>query len=231
MPANSASGTTGGDRDLAGVGALVADRARCRMLVALADGRSLPAGRLAIEADVSAATASSHLSKLVAGGLLMVDSVGRSRQYRLAGPDVADLLEALERLAPALAVRSLEQSRQTRAWRQARVCYDHVAGALGVDILQVMLDRGHITPDRSRLTDEGSAFLTELGVVVPASRQPVRHHADSTEGRPHLSGAVGRGLLTRFVALGWLERRPNQRLHLTDDGRQGFANQFSVEME
>jgi len=104
------SRTVGGDRDLASVGALVADRAKCQILVALAaDGGALPAGRLAAVAEVSASTASGHLHKLVAGGLLMVENAGRLRNYRLADPEiVADLIEILERLAPTLRVDEVE---------------------------------------------------------------------------------------------------------------------------
>jgi DNA-binding transcriptional ArsR family regulator len=232
----------GGDRDLASVGALVADRARCRILVALADGRPLPAGRLAAEAGVSAATASSHLHKLVAGGLLEVESVGRHRNYRLTDPEVAVLIEALERLAPALPVRSLGQSQQARSWRQARVCYDHVAGTLGVELMRALVEQGHVGldddaagagPGRERysVTTGGRAFLETLGVTVPPSRQPVRHHLDSTEDGSHLSGALGRALLARFVDLGWLQRHRNRRLHITPEGRSGFDQQLGVPLD
>ena len=107
------SRTVGGDRDLASVGALVADRAKCQILVALAaDGGALPAGRLAAVAEVSASTASGHLHKLVAGGLLMVENAGRLRNYRLADPEiVADLIEILERLPPCRSSHSGRASR------------------------------------------------------------------------------------------------------------------------
>lgn len=101
----------------------------------------MPAGVLAAEAGVTPATASSHLHKLTAGGLLAVEAAGRRRNYRLAGPDVGVLVEALERLAPALPVRSLEQSERARAHREARVCYDHVAGRLGVEMMHAMVER------------------------------------------------------------------------------------------
>jgi predicted transcriptional regulator len=206
------------------------------MLLALGDGRALSAGGLAAEAGVSAATASSHLHKLTAGGLLAVEAAGRRRNYRLAGPEVAVLIEALERLAPALPVRSLVQSQRARAWREARVCYDHVAGRLGVEVMRVMVERGHLEPAgeadggevRYAITAEGGAFLEALGVTVPPSRRPVRHHGDSTEEGPHLSGALGRALLARFVELGWLQRQKKQRLQITPDGVTGFDLQFGL---
>jgi DNA-binding transcriptional ArsR family regulator len=212
----------------------VSDQARCRILLALGDGQALPASWLAAEAGVSAATASSHLHKLTAGGLLTVEAVGRRRNYRLAGPEVAVLIEALERLAPALPVRSLEQSQRARARREARVCYDHVAGRLGVEIMRAMVERGHLEPAggaaageiRYAITAEGGAFLEGLGVTIPPSRRPVRHHVDSTEEGPHLSGALGRALLARFVELGWVRRQHKQRLLITPDGLTGFSEQF-----
>jgi DNA-binding transcriptional ArsR family regulator len=238
------SRSTGGDRDLASVGALVADRAKCQMLVALAaDGGALPAGRLAAQAEVSASTASGHLHKLVAGGLLVVENVGRHRNYRLANPEVvAALIETLEQLAPALPIQSLGQSQQARAWRQARVCYDHIAGTLGVELMRALVERGHVGPvheaarvdpdrDQYAITSEGWAFFETLSVVVPSSRQPVRHHKDSIEDGSHLSGALGRGLLTRFVDLGWLQRHQNRRLHITPEGRKGFDQQFGVSLD
>jgi DNA-binding transcriptional ArsR family regulator len=238
------SRSTGGDRDLASVGALVADRAKCQILVALAaDGGALPAGRLAAQAEVSASTASGHLNKLVAGGLLVVENAGRNRNYRLADPEVvADLIETLERLAPALPIQSLRQSQQAQAWRQARVCYDHIAGILGIELMRTLVERGHVgpvqaaapvDPDRVQysITSAGWAFFETLGVVVPASRQPVRHHRDSIEDGSHLSGALGRALLTRFVELGWLQRHQNRRLHITPAGREGLTQQFEISLD
>ena len=177
-----------GEADIAAVGALVADPSRSRMLLALGDGRALPAGRLASEAGVSAATASSHLAKLSDAGLLVVEAYGRHRYYRLAGPEVADLIEALQRLAPVAPVRSLRQGTRARALRDARTCYDHLAGRLAVEIMASLIARGHLAggdgtfdPAAARgdtragagrdvdyeLTAEGAAFLEDLGVVAP----------------------------------------------------------------
>jgi hypothetical protein len=208
------------------------------MLLALGDGRALPASGLAAEAGVSPATASSHLHKLTAGGLLVVEAAGRRRNYRLAGPEVGVLIEALERLAPALPVRSLEQSQRARAWREARVCYDHIAGRLGVEMMRAMVERGHLEPAggtsdsevRYLITAQGCAFLEQLGVVVPPSRRPVRHHSDSTEESPHLSGALGRALLARFVELGWVRRQKKQRVQVTPDGVTGFAQELGIDL-
>ena len=134
-----------GDADLAAVGALVADPGRCRILLALDDGRALPASTLAAEAGVTAATASSHLRKLTTAGLLAVETHGRYRYYRLAGPTVARLIEALGTLSPAAQIRSLRQDTRAAALRRARTCYDHLAGRLGVALMAAFLDRGWMT--------------------------------------------------------------------------------------
>jgi DNA-binding transcriptional ArsR family regulator len=173
-----------GDADLASVGALLAEPARTKVLLALSDGRSLPASMLAAEAGVSASTASHHLARLVDGGLINVATRGRHRYYALAGPDVADLLEAVARVAPAQPIMSLREGtrahalRYARAGEAARACRDwteqrsHIAGPLGRALLGGFLELGWLERDvKTRalhLTRAGrSALPAELGVPLP----------------------------------------------------------------
>src|SRR5262245_43459123 len=162
--------------DIAAVGALVADRSRCAILSALCDGRALPASRLASEAGVSAATASSHLGKLTDAGLIVVEAHGRHRYYRLAGPDVARLLETLQQFAPATPVRSLREGTRAYALREARTCYDHLAGRLGVELMAALLARGYLAggDGAGRADLEGDALsrssppvASDLGSFAP----------------------------------------------------------------
>ena len=242
---------TGGDVDMAAVGELLADRSRCRMLLALADGRALPASVLASEAGVAPSTASGHLARLTGRGLTEVVATGKYRYYRLAGPEVARLVEVLGRIAPARPVRSLREGTRAHALRMARRCYDHLAGRLGVAVTDALRDRawiegsdgtvdpteraGHQLPGRLpedgayRLTDAGRDGLAGLGVPVPAGLTAVRCCVDWTEQRHHLAGPLAEGLLTRFDADGWLRSTPGHRaLRVTDDGVAGLAASLGV---
>jgi DNA-binding transcriptional ArsR family regulator len=239
-----------GDADVAAIGALLGDRGRCRVLMALNDGRALPATVLAAEADVSPSTASSHLRKLVDAGLLAVEAHGRNRYYRLAGPRVGQLLETLTQLAPAQPIRSLRDGMRAHALRRARTCYDHLAGRLGVELMRAMIARGHLAggngvfdPGSARrdgrrgygrdvddhLTPEGRLFLDEFGVTMPAKRPLVRYCIDWSEQSHHLAGAVGRGLHDRLGDLGWIRRSKTSRaVHVTEAGHDGLREVFRI---
>src|SRR3954470_18635049 len=137
------------DTDIAPAAALMADPTRAAILRALLPDRPLAAGELARLAGASAATPSFHLSKLLDGGMIAVARQGRHRYYRLAGHEVATVIEALALISPALPVRSLRQSRAAAALTQARTCYDHLAGRAGVELLDSLVGRGLIEPDHS----------------------------------------------------------------------------------
>jgi DNA-binding transcriptional ArsR family regulator len=244
-----------GDADIARIGALVADPARARVLMALGDGRGLPATVLADEAGVAASTASAHLGKLVKGGLLTVERHGRHRYFRIAGPEVADLLEALARVSPPAPVRSLRQGTRAQAVRFARTCYDHLAGVLGTGLMAAMLERellagGDGTFDRRaanadrlaapgfdfdyRLTPRGVEHLKEFGIdfeALPRRRPLIRYCVDWSEQRHHLAGSLGAAMSDRMFELGWLHRaRRSRAVQITDDGADGLARSFGIEL-
>ncbi len=221
------------DADIAKVAALIADPTRAAVLTALLDGRALAAGELARLAGVSPATASSHLARLLAGGLVTVATQGRHRYYRLSGPEVAEVLEVLARVSPRPAVRSLRQSRQARLLEEARTCYDHLAGRAGVELLTHLVEAGHLVgQDAFELTAAGEAALAELGVDVAAARASRRRFApaclDWTERRPHLAGALGAAVTRSLLERDWYRRGSARRvLEVTDLGRKGLAAMFS----
>ena len=244
-----------GDADLSRIGDLFADRARSRILMALDSGRELSAGLLAEEAGVSRSTASAHLKRLTDGGLIAVRTHGRHRHYRLAGPQVADLIERmLELRPPAEPVASLRATTRAAQLRLARTCYDHLAGRLGVELMRSLLDHRYLTggdgrfrPDAAdrdrpaghghdidyRLTRTGRDFLDHLGVALSATgRRLVGYCVDWTETRHHLAGQVGRGLCERFLTDGWIERRGVHRaVRITPAGADAFDRHFGLPPE
>jgi DNA-binding transcriptional ArsR family regulator len=244
-----------GDADIASIGALVADRGRARILLALGDGRALPASVLADEAGVAASTASAHLSRLLKGGMLRVERHGRHRYFRLAGPEVAELIEALARISPPTPVRSLKQGSKAHAVRFARTCYDHLAGMLGTKLMEALLERELLTggqgvfdPDAAqddrlaapgsdldyRLTRAGVRELKTFGIdfdSLPARRPLVRYCVDWSEQRHHLAGSLGAAIAARMIELGWIRRAQSSRaVHVSDDGYAGLREQFGLEL-
>jgi DNA-binding transcriptional ArsR family regulator len=232
--------------EIAPVAALMGDPARAAMLTALLDERPLAAGELANLAGVSPATASSHLARLLDGGLVSVVRQGRHRYYRLAGHDVAEAIEGLSRLVAPAPVRSLRQSRQAAALAQARTCYDHLAGQAGVALLDALLARrilvvcgaqepavpqAQVTPADFDVTAAGESVLEAFGVHVFSLRRSRRRFAGScldwTERRPHLNGALGAAITARLLERGWIERGLHRRaVRVTPAGRQGLAATF-----
>jgi DNA-binding transcriptional ArsR family regulator len=245
-----------GDANIAAVAGLIGDRTRARVLLALGDGRALAASVLAHEAGVSASTVSGHLAKLLDAGLLSVESHGRHRYYRLAGPQVARLLESLAEVSPASPVTSLRQGTRANALRGGRYCYDHLAGRLGVRIMRSLLDRGVLTGgdghfDRGRavtdrlsaaghdldyrLTPAGETWIEGFGVDLDslrARRRPlIRYCTDWTEQQHHLAGALGAALAEQMVGRGWIERARNGRaVTLTDAGVRGLHERLDLEI-
>jgi len=240
-----------GDVEISEIGTLLADRARCRVLMALNDGRALAASVLADEAGVARSTASGHLGKLTDAGLLRVETHGRHRYYRLAGAEVGELLEKLTQMAPTRPVRSLREGSRAQQLRAARTCYDHLAGRLGVSLMTALLDRGFLIGGDGRFHPEhnggdrvagygrdveyalaptGWDFLGELGLRLPeGNRSLVRYCVDWSEQRHHAAGMLGRALLDHFLAESWIRRRPTGRsVQVTEEGRAALLGRFHV---
>jgi len=223
-----------GDADLAEPARLMGEPARAAMLVALLDGRSLPASELAAVAGVTPPTASAHLAQLLAGGLVTDRRIGRHRYFSLAGGPVADAVEALQRIAPRRVVTSYSQSATAERLALARSCYDHFAGRLALDLADALVREGAISPlvagEPGRVLDPGAPLAARLGIAEAAdagaaSRRPVvRGCLDWTERRPHLAGRLGAIMLERLLAEGWVARRAGDRsLRVTEAGTGEFA--------
>jgi DNA-binding transcriptional ArsR family regulator len=225
-----------GNMDIAVVGSLVGDPARANILCALLDGRALTATELAYAAGVSPQTTSGHLAKLIDANLIAVQPQGRHRYYRLADPQVGRMLEAIVEVAAHGQKRHRPRAPTDEALRQARTCYDHLAGLLGVALADALQERGCVVlgEDGGEVTAAGHTLFARFGLdLSPANSRRVfcRPCIDWTERRPHLAGLLGAALARRCFELGFVERMPKGRaLTITPAGRRGFSEVFGVRL-
>ncbi|MFI6824788.1 ArsR/SmtB family transcription factor [Micromonospora sp. NPDC050187] len=221
---------------LATLAGLLADHTRAAFCLALLDGRAWTATELARHAGVAPSTATAHLHRLVAGGLLTEERQGRHRYLRLADAGIAELIETVTGVVPVepAPVRSLSAATRRRALAHARTCYDHLAGALGVAVTDAMTGHGFLSWERGlSLTDRGAAWLAGLGIAPeptpPTRRAPVRSCLDWTERRPHLAGAVGAALCRHALDAGWVVRIGTGRaVAVTAEGRRAFREHLDL---
>jgi len=225
------------DVRIAEVAALVGDPARANILAALMGGQALTAGELVQAAGVSPQTTSGHLGKLTDGRLIARIKQGRHRYYRIATPRVAEMLEGIMAVIADSPPRHRPASKLDDAMRNARTCYDHFAGKLGVGITDALCVRGHLvlTDEGGEITDNGVTFLQEFGVDLAAARSRRRIFCrpclDWTERRPHLGGTVGAVLAQRGFDLKWLQRmRDSRALIITPAGRRGLNDTFGLSL-
>ncbi|MBB3675217.1 DNA-binding transcriptional ArsR family regulator [Modestobacter versicolor] len=189
--------------------AVLADRSRVEVCLALMDGRAWTAAELARHVGIARSTASEHLTALVRAGLLVERRQGRARYLQLAGPEAAAVIEELgaavgERVRPS----SLRAARADSLLTGARTCYDHLAGRWGVSLYDALVSSGLLSVDGGlALTPAGRRWSAEVGAVgVPAGRRPLlRECLDWTERRSHLGGQLGAALLRHALAAGWVE--------------------------
>lgn len=223
--------------NMAEIAALLGETSRATILASMMDGRFHTASELAYMAAIKPQTASFHLAKLVEGKLIKVEKQGRHRYFQLAGEDIAQFLESFLAISPPPEVRSLKQSSQIKLLQDARTCYDHLAGKLGVQLTESMLKAGYLTLDGKQfvLTNEGTLFFTTFGIDLTALKRKRRSfsHAclDWSERRYHLAGALGSELLNQFFNLGWLLRVPSIRaIKVTEKGKLGFKEVFHLDL-
>ncbi|MDW3560975.1 transcriptional regulator [Enterobacter cloacae] len=216
------------EQAIAAVAAAMADPSRVKMLCALMDGRAWTATELSAAADVAPSTASGHLARLLDGKLITCLSQGRHRYYRLAGHDVAELVEQImglswHRISPP-------ETSAPKALREARTCYDHLAGAVAVQIYDFMQAESWLEPDGSALTLYGREQFLKLG--IPLSTHPRRKACcaclDWSERRFHLGGEAGAALLMHLESKGWIQRVAGYReVVVTASGRAAVKRLFS----
>ena len=222
--------------DTVTVAKLIGDSSRVAMLNALFYAEALPASALAKCARISPQTASSHLSKLCLGGVLRMERHGRHRYYHLASPEVAHILEGLLLFTEH---EMLENEEALEPMYQARTCYKHLAGKLGVTLTQALQDKKWIVPeskDRTyKLSPEGTTALTDLGIDIPQLKKQRRKFAsqclDWTERHYHLSGALGDSLTQYLFDKKWIFKPQTGRVvHISNEGVQGFREAFGIRL-
>ena len=204
------------------------------MLAALSGGMALTASELAGEAGVTLQTASSHLAKLESAGLIAATRQGRHRYFRLADNDVAQMLEAIMNVAARTGQLRTRPGPRDPALRRARICYDHLAGEMGVGLLDSLLRSERIVREHDdlNLTNAGAEFMhgfrIDIGRLSKERRPVCRPCLDWSMRRHHLGGALGAALLKRFQELRWVARIGNSRaLRFTPTGEIAFRQVFA----
>jgi len=217
--------------DIARIASLVGDPARANMLTALMGGTALTASELALEAGVSLPTASSHLSKLMEGGLLTLASQGRHRYYGLAGPQVAGMIESIIGVAEAVGPKRVRPGPRDTAMRVARVCYDHLAGEQAVAMLDRLVATKILVREDNeiRLAPSATSHFAAIGIDLDAKpRRPVcRACLDWSVRRSHLAGTLGAAILDKILAEKWARRQKDSRAVIfSPPGKQAFERVF-----
>lgn len=221
--------------DIAFVAALIGDPARANILTALMSGKALTATELAAEAGVTLQTTSSHLSKLVQGDLLRVLKQGRHKYFSLASDDVAHVLEGIMGLAAGAGHLRIRTGPKDQALRKARVCYNHLAGDMGIQLFDSLTASGHIHLDGEdlKLSEAGNEFARGFGIDLDslyAKSVPLcRECLDWSARRSHLAGSLGRAFLSQFETLGWAKRDRKSRIVMfSTDGEAEFERIFGA---
>ncbi len=216
--------------DIARLGSLLGDPARSNMLNALMDGRALTASELAAVAGVGLSTASAHLAQLENGGLLVQNKQGRHRYFSITSLEVGGMLEHLMSFAQALGHSRLRTGPKEPALREARVCYNHLAGEKGVALYDRMSKRKFLKFEGGSvaLSKSGRNFITGFGIdleQLESLRRPLcRSCLDWSERKNHLAGSVGQALLDRFFELGWAKRQKENRIvRFSKEGQHKFT--------
>jgi DNA-binding transcriptional ArsR family regulator len=222
--------------DIAQIGSLIGDPARANMLAALTGGQALTATELAAVGGITLQTASTHLAKLEAGGLLTQRKQGRHRYYALADEAAARLVETMMGFAASRGHMRYRPGPKDPALRKARICYDHLAGDFGVRMLDSFVCRGDIESDGENLaiTPKGRAEIEAFGINLSrlsSTRRPLcKSCLDWSERRSHLAGTLGKALLSHMFDLGWARRSEESRAILfTPEGERRFLLQFPID--
>lgn len=233
-----------GNKMFVEIAALAGDPTRAGMLHALLGGRALTASELACVAGITPQTASGHLARMTAVGLVSVEKQGRHRYHRLASPAVVRMMEGIMQIAADAepSRKRLTIGRKDAALTTARICYDHLAGRLGVAIADLLVGAGYaeLSTEGGIFTDLGVEFLTRIGIETggfltangnPSRRILCRPCLDWSERRIHLGGAIGAAICRHSFDKGWIRRRDGTRaVSITPIGQRMFRELFGAQL-
>ncbi|MCY9176203.1 ArsR/SmtB family transcription factor [Bacillus inaquosorum] len=221
--------------NIAKISSLLSDPSRSSILLSLMDGRIHPAGELAYLANIKPQTASFHLNKMLEAKLISVEKHGRHRYYRLSNSEAASVIEQLLSIAPEEKVTSLKDSKEKSDLHFARTCYDHLAGYVGVQITNSLVEQGMLRKVdlNFEVTSEGSLFFSNFGINEEQQRNKRRAFArcclDWSERQHHLAGALGNALLVRMLEEKWIVRMPKTRaIKITQSGKTAFEKYLKM---
>jgi hypothetical protein len=207
------------------------------MLLALADGRALPATELAFRSGISNQTASEHLALMKKIGVICVEHCGRHRYYRVVSPRIMEALEDLLAASSEIQIEERPDIARVAPLRQARMCYDHLAGRLGVSMAEQFQGKGWVSLEGKdfQITDSGRYQLGNFGIDWPALVRSrlllARRCIDWSERKPHIGGAFGAALATRFMELDWIRRtREGRAVYATNEGRRNLSERFGIDL-
>ncbi|MED2970741.1 winged helix-turn-helix domain-containing protein [Fictibacillus sp. B-59209] len=223
--------------NVAEIASIVSESSRAAILTVLMDGRFHTASELACMAGIKPQTASFHLSKMQEAGVIAQEKQGRHRYYGIYNEEVAKVMESFLLIAPPVKIKSLKQSSQDKAMRFARTCYDHLAGSVGVQLTDALLEAGFLDEDEENfiVTEEGVHFFKGLAIdleTISKKRRSFSHRClDWSERRHHLAGALGNALLEQLLERGWIERVPQHRaVKVTEEGKKGLKETFGMDL-
>lgn len=219
--------------NIAKVASLVSESSRAAILTTLLDDRFHTASELAYQAGIKQQTASFHLAKLAELNMVTIENQGRHRYYRLANSEIAQILESLLALSPPVEINSLKQSTEMKALKNARTCYDHLAGKLGVELTKGLLHKGYLKEcDKEFIvTENGKQFFSDFQINIEQIKRKKRKFSlkciDWSERHYHLGGALGNAILERLLELNWIKRHPKSRaIIVTQNGVKEIKNIF-----
>jgi len=222
--------------NIAYIATLIGDTARSKMITALMSGKALTATELAIEAEITPQTASSHLSKLVEGELLIVRKQGRHKYFQLKSIQVAELIEQMLNISATISNAKVLTGPRNEGLRKARICYDHLAGELGVKLFDALISKGWIIENATdlTLTDTGLNIFRDLGVdfdsLKKSSRPLCKSCLDWSERRSHLAGSIGKWVLNDAIKRNWAHQNLDSRaIQFNPRGLTAFSKKYYIE--